>query len=44
MQVDWWGAYGNNDSTYGGVGHSGTDRITDNNLKETKQWQHIILK
>jgi hypothetical protein len=24
MQVDWWGAYGNNDSTYGGIGHSGT--------------------
>jgi hypothetical protein len=25
MQVDWWGAYGNNDSTYGGIGHSGTE-------------------
>jgi len=25
MQIDWWGSYGNNDSTYGGVGHSGTE-------------------
>ena len=25
MQIDWWGTYGNNDSTYGGKGHSGTD-------------------
>ena len=25
MQIDWWGAYGNNGSSYGGVGHSGTD-------------------
>ena len=25
MQVDWWGTYGNNDSTYGGKGDSGSD-------------------
>ncbi len=25
MQIEWWGQYGNSDSSYGGVGHSGTD-------------------
>jgi hypothetical protein len=25
MQIDWWGSYGNNSSTYGGIGHSGTE-------------------
>ena len=24
MQIDWWGTYGNSDTNYGGVGHSGT--------------------
>ena len=34
----------NNDSTYGGIGHSGTDAITDNNYKGNKTMATYYFK